>query len=100
MGGITPEASQILERALGLSTQDRGVLIARLIDSLDDDSLDDGPAEDAVEEVWAAEIKRRVDDIRSGKARLIPEEEVRRRAAALLRDGRTQAVSSRRARVD
>jgi len=84
MAGITPEASQILERALDLSTQDRGALIARLIDS-----LDDAPIEAGVEEAWDAEIKRRVDDIRSGKARLIPEEEVRRRAAARLRNGRT-----------
>lgn len=84
MGGITPEAWQILERALDLSTQDRGALIARLIDS-----LDDGRREEGVEEAWAAEIKRRVDDIRSGKAHLIPEEEVRRRASARLRDGRT-----------
>lgn len=30
----------------------------------------------------AAEIERRVDDLRSGKARLIPDEEVRSRAAA------------------
>jgi putative addiction module component (TIGR02574 family) len=54
MAGITPEASQILERALDLSTQDRGALIARLIDS-----LDDAPIEAGVEEAWAAEIKRR-----------------------------------------
>jgi putative addiction module component (TIGR02574 family) len=73
-----------LERALDLSTQDRGALIARLIDS-----LDDAPIEAGVEEAWAAEIKRRVDDIRFGKAHLIPEEEVRRRAAARLRNGRT-----------
>jgi len=84
MGDMTPQASQILERALDLSAQDRGVLIARLIDS-----LDGAPAEEGVEEAWAAEIKRRVEEIRSGKARLIPEEEVRRRAAALMRDGRT-----------
>jgi putative addiction module component (TIGR02574 family) len=84
MGDMTPQASQVLERALDLSAKDRGTLIARLIDS-----LDDGSAEEGVEQAWAAEIRRRVDEIRSGKARLIPEEEVRRRAAALLRNGRT-----------
>jgi putative addiction module component (TIGR02574 family) len=84
MGGITPEASQILARALDLSIQDRGALIARLIDSLEGEHSEEG-----MEEAWAAEIKRRVDDIRSGKARLISEEEVRRRASARLRDGRT-----------
>lgn len=73
-----------MQRALDLSTQDRGALIARLIDS-----LEDAQSEEGVEEAWTAEIKRRVDDIRSGKARLIPEEEVRRRAAVRLRDGRT-----------
>lgn len=83
MGDITPRAGELLEQALCLSAQDRGVLVARLIDSLDDRQADEG-----VEEAWAAEIKQRVDAIRSGKARLIPEEEVRQRAAALLRDGR------------
>ncbi len=88
MSGITPEASQVLERALDLSTEDRGVLIARLLDSLDDAPGVAPANEVGVEEAWAAEIKRRVDDLRSEKARLIPEEEVRRRAAARLRDVR------------
>lgn len=81
MEGITPQASQILERALQLSTQERGLLIARLIDSLEEE-----PAEEGVEEAWDTEIKRRVDEIRSGKAHLISSEEVRRRALARLRD--------------
>jgi putative addiction module component (TIGR02574 family) len=82
-------ASQVLVRVLDLSTGDRGALIARLIDS-----LDDAPVEAGAEEAWAAEIKRRVDDLRSGKARLIPEEEVRRRAAARLRDGDVSRIES------
>jgi putative addiction module component (TIGR02574 family) len=81
MPEITRQASRVLEKALALSTRERGVLIDRLIES-----LDEGPAEEGVEEAWAAEIKRRVDEIRSGKARLIPAEEVRRRAAARLRN--------------
>ena len=81
MPEITPQAWRVLEKALALSTRERGVLIDRLIES-----LDEGPAEEGVEEAWAAEIKRRVDEIRSGKARLIPAEEMRRRAAARLRN--------------
>ncbi len=81
MAEISPQASQVLERALALSARDRGALIDRLIES-----LDDGPTEEGVEEAWAAEIRRRVDEIRSGKARLIPAEEVRRRATARLRN--------------
>jgi putative addiction module component (TIGR02574 family) len=84
MVDMSPQASQFLERALDLSAKERGALIARLIDS-----LDEGPADEGVEQAWEAEINRRVDDLRSGKAKTIPWEEVRRRAAALLRDGRT-----------
>lgn len=73
MAQMTPQVSEVLEKALTLSTQDRGLLIDRLIES-----LDEGPAEEGVEEAWAEEIKRRVDDIRSGKAKMIPGEEVLR----------------------
>jgi len=81
MPEITPQALQVLEKALALSTRERGALIDRLIESLDDE-----PAEEGVEEAWAAEIKRRADEVRTGKVRLIPADEVRRRAAALLRN--------------
>lgn len=82
MAQITPEVSEVLEKALTLSTRDRGLLIDHLIAS-----LDDGPAEDGVEEAWAAEIEKRVDEVQSGKAKMIPAVEVRRRAAARLRNG-------------
>jgi putative addiction module component (TIGR02574 family) len=83
MAEMTREVSEVLEKALALSTQDRGLVIDRLIAS-----LDEGPAEEGVEEAWADEIKRRVDEIRSGKVKMIPGEEVRRRLAARLLDGR------------
>jgi putative addiction module component (TIGR02574 family) len=69
MAQMTPQVSEVLEKALALSTQDRGVLIDRLIES-----LDEGPAEEGVEEAWADEIKNRVDEIRSGKLRELAEE--------------------------
>jgi putative addiction module component (TIGR02574 family) len=81
MAQMTPQVSEVLEKALTLSTQDRGLLIDRLIES-----LDEGPAEEGVEEAWSEEIKRRVDDIRSGKVKMIPYKEVRRRLTARLRD--------------
>ena len=79
MAEMTPQVSEVLEKALALSTQERGLLIDRLIES-----LDEGPAEEGVEQAWDEEIKRRVDDIRSGKVKMIPGEEVRRRLAARL----------------
>ena len=64
MAQMTPQVSEVLEKALTLSPQERGLLIDRLVDS-----LDEGPAEEGVEEAWAEEIKRRVDDIRSAKSK-------------------------------
>jgi putative addiction module component (TIGR02574 family) len=82
MAQMTPQVSEVLEKALSLSPQERGLLIDRLVDS-----LDEGPAEEGVEEAWAEEIKRRVNDIRSGKVEMIPGGEVRRRLAARLLNG-------------
>jgi putative addiction module component (TIGR02574 family) len=82
MAQMTPQVSEVLEKALSLSPQERGLLIDRLVDS-----LDEGPAEEGVEEAWAEEIKRRVNDILSGKVEMIPGEEVRRRLAARLLNG-------------
>jgi putative addiction module component (TIGR02574 family) len=76
MAETTPQVSEVLEKALALSTQERGLLIDRLIES-----LDEGPVEEGVEEAWGEEIKRRVDDIRSGKVKMIPGEQVLRELA-------------------
>jgi hypothetical protein len=45
MAQMTPQVSKVLEKALMLSTQERGKLIDRLIES-----LDEGPSEEAVGE--------------------------------------------------
>jgi putative addiction module component (TIGR02574 family) len=83
MAQVSQQISELLEKALTLSTQDRGVLIGRLIDS-----LDDGPAEEGVEAAWDEEIKRRIDDIRSGRVKTIPGEQVLGRLKARLRDAK------------
>ena len=83
MAQMTPQVSELLEKALALSTQERGELAARLIDS-----LDDGPPEEGVEEAWQEEVQRRMDDIRSGRVQTIPGEQLRERLNARLRDGR------------
>jgi putative addiction module component (TIGR02574 family) len=83
MAQVSEQISELLEKALALSSQDRGVLIGRLIDSLDDD-----PAEEGVEAAWDEEIKRRIDDIRSGRVKTIPGEQVLGRLKARLRDAK------------
>jgi putative addiction module component (TIGR02574 family) len=76
MPRMTPQVLEVLDKALALSVKDRGLLIDRLVES-----LDDGPAEEGVEAAWADEIKRRVDDIRSGRVKTIPGEQVLREMA-------------------
>jgi putative addiction module component (TIGR02574 family) len=78
MPQLTPQVSEVLEKALALSTEDRGLIIDRLIESLDNES-----AEEGVEAAWSDEIKRRVEEIQSGKVEMIPGEEVDRRLARL-----------------
>jgi putative addiction module component (TIGR02574 family) len=82
MAQVTPQLSELLEKALALSTQDRGVLIHRLIASLDEDAPEEG-----VEAAWDEEIKRRVDDIRSGRVKTLPGEQVLRELAEEFPDG-------------
>jgi putative addiction module component (TIGR02574 family) len=78
MPQLTPQVSEVLEKALALSTQERGLIIDRLIESLDNE-----PAEEGVEAAWSEEIKSRVEEIQSGKVEMIPGEEVDRRLARL-----------------
>lgn len=82
MAQVTPQLSELLEKALALSTQDRGLLIDRLIAS-----LDEVPLEEGVEAAWDEEIKHRVDDIRSGRVKTIPGEQVLRELAEEFPDG-------------
>ena len=82
MAQVTPQLSELLEKALALSTQERGLLVDSLIASLDDE-----PAEEGAEAAWDEEIKRRVDDIRMGRVKTIPGEQVLRELAEEFPDG-------------
>jgi putative addiction module component (TIGR02574 family) len=81
MPSMSRHAAEVLDKALSLSSHERGLLIDRLIDS-----LDNSPPESGVEEAWATEIKRRVDEIRSGKVKLVPAHEMRKWFAERVRD--------------
>lgn len=78
---MTPDVSDLLKKALALPPEARAALATSLFESLDEE-----PAEQGVEAAWSEEIKRRIEDIDSGKVQMIPYEEVRRRLAALLSD--------------
>ena len=70
---MDPE-DRLLVEALSVPPEERAALAARLIESLEGESVD----EDA-EAAWAAEIERRVQAIQAGTARTIPWEEARAR---------------------
>jgi putative addiction module component (TIGR02574 family) len=76
MAQMSPKIAEVLDKALELSSHERGLLIDRLVET-----LDDAPPDKGVDEAWADEIKRRVDEIRTGKVKMIPGEEVLRELA-------------------
>lgn len=78
---MTPDVSELLKRALALPPEARAALATSLFES-----LDEGPADPGVEAAWSEEVKRRIEEIDSGRVQMIPYEEVRRRLAALLSD--------------
>ena len=64
---------QVAKEAKSLSLADRSELTRILIES-----LDAAPAEDLmeVEQAWQMEVERRVEEIKSGRVKTIPAEEV------------------------
>lgn len=76
MAQMTSLALEVVEKALTLSAREREMIVARLVESLGDE-----PAEEGVEAAWDVEIARRVEDIRSGRVKTIPGEQVLRELA-------------------
>jgi putative addiction module component (TIGR02574 family) len=83
-GEVPPQVSGILEKALALSSYEGGVLIDLLIYTLDIELNE--PAEEGVEAAWQGEIERRIEDVRSGRVKTTPAEQVLARARARLLD--------------
>jgi putative addiction module component (TIGR02574 family) len=76
MTQMSQKVAEVLDKAMALSIDERGLLIDRLVES-----LDDAPPEEGVDVAWADEIKRRVDEIRTGKVKMIPGDQVLRELA-------------------
>jgi putative addiction module component (TIGR02574 family) len=81
---------ELREAALRLPPEDRARLASVLINSLD--ALEDVQAVDAA---WADEVRRRVEDLRTGKVRLLDGEQVFRlaREAARLDSTEEKAIA-------
>jgi putative addiction module component (TIGR02574 family) len=78
MAQMTPEVSKLLEKALSLTVEEQETLADSLISSLG------GKVEDGVLAAWDEEVKRRVAELDSGKAKTVPWTEVRQRNLAKL----------------
>lgn len=78
MSQISPEVSKLLEQAMALSLEEQEALAESLISNLG------GKVDEGVLAAWDEEIKKRIADLDSGKAKTIPWEEVRQRNLAKL----------------
>jgi putative addiction module component (TIGR02574 family) len=78
---VSPKAQQVLREALALSPRARADIAGTLLRSLD---VEDDPE---IEKAWAREVARRLKEIESGKVKLVPWAQVRRRLRAGLGRG-------------
>jgi putative addiction module component (TIGR02574 family) len=79
---MTQQVSELLQKALSLSEEERAELAGSLIESLD------AAFDQAAEAAWNEEIARRIADLDSGKAKTIPWEVVRSRISSKLTHGK------------
>jgi putative addiction module component (TIGR02574 family) len=72
------EAQELLKKALALPDKERADLAGSLIESLDNTVDEDAEA------AWQEEILRRLEEVRSGKAKTTPWNDVRQKGRSLL----------------
>lgn len=75
---MNAQAAQLYEKALALPEADRAALAEKLYASVDQGF------DPEVEEAWSEEIKRRMEEIDSGKVKMIPGEQVLQKLQAKL----------------
>jgi putative addiction module component (TIGR02574 family) len=79
---MTEQASELLQKALSLSEEERAQLAGLLIESLD------ATIDEVAEAAWNQEIAHRIEDLDSGKAKTVRWEEVRARISSKLTHGK------------
>ncbi len=76
---MSPEASDLLKRALALPSDERAALANTLLDSLEASHL-------SVEDAWDEEVARRIEDLNAGKAVTVPWEQLHRELMAMVNE--------------
>lgn len=82
---MSPEASDLLKRALALPAAERAALANTLLDTLDTSS-ESASLQESVEDAWDTEVARRIADLKAGKAVTVPWEELHRELLALVNE--------------
>jgi len=63
------KTDELLSEAISLPADMRALIVNKLLESLN-------PTTKEIDEIWAAEAEKRVEDIRTGKVKTIPGEEI------------------------
>jgi putative addiction module component (TIGR02574 family) len=74
-----PNAVEVLQEALELPVEDRLALATELLNSVE------GPEDEDWAQAWSDELKRRLQEVERGEAKLVPWSEVRARITADLK---------------
>jgi putative addiction module component (TIGR02574 family) len=78
---MSPEVSDLLKRARALPVDERAALAHTLLDTLvsTNESV-------SVHEAWDAEVARRIEDLKAGRAVTVPWEELHRELLAMVNE--------------
>ena len=76
---MSPEVSDLLKRAMALPVEERAALANTLLDSLETTTQ-------SVDEAWDEEVKRRIEDLKAGKAVTVPWEQLHRELLAMVNE--------------
>jgi putative addiction module component (TIGR02574 family) len=83
---MTAELQAVLAAAMALSNSERAELATILTDS-----LGEGSSDTEIEAAWIAEAQRRWEEIRSGRSKTVPLEEVTAKIRSKLASARARA---------
>jgi putative addiction module component (TIGR02574 family) len=76
---MSPDVSDLLKKALALSTEERAALANTLLDSLD-------TTDKSVQQAWDEEVARRIRDLKAGKAVTVPWEQLHRELLGMVNE--------------
>lgn len=80
---MSEAAQAVLNQAMKLSVEERERLADQLMSSIEEAPLTEAEAE-ALDAEWAPEIRRRIAELESGSAKLVPWADVRAELQALI----------------